>query len=141
MSGSFWFDHLAGDSTSTGLSDAASIIDRSRRTAAQHWNETITSERTGIRARFHHLTRWWKRDTEYQSSPTRIAMHPGYQRVIGMGRDALPLILKDLEATQAPWFWALRAITGEDPVPPEDRGYIDRMTRAWLRWGMRKNLV
>ena len=141
MTGSFWFDRLPGEVSSTGLSDAASIVERSRQAAERHWNETITSERAGLRRQFHQLTRWWKRDTEYQSSPTRIAMHPGYQRVIGMGRDALPFILKDLKATQAPWFWALQAITGEDPVPPEDRGYIDRMTRAWLRWGMRKNLV
>lgn len=108
---------------------------------AQHWKEIIPSEGAGIRAQFHHLTRWWKRDTEYQSSPTRIAMHPGYQRVIGMGRDALPFILEDLNATHAPWFWALEAITGEDPVPAEDRGYVDRMTRAWLRWGTLRNLV
>lgn len=141
MTGSFWFDHLSGDVSSTGLSDAASIVERSRRAAVRHWNETITSERAGLRGQFRQLARWWKRDTEYQSSPTRIAMHPAYQRIIGMGRDALPFILKDLEATQAPWFWALQAITGEEPVPEEDRGHIDRMTRAWLRWGMRKNLV
>lgn len=140
MNGSFWFDNVT-DRGSPGLSDAAAILDRSRRTAARHWDETITSEREGLRGRFRHLTHWWKRDTEYQSSPTRIAMHPGYQRIIGMGREALPFILKDLEATGAPWFWALQAITGEDPVPDEDRGYVDRMTRAWLRWGMRKNLV
>jgi hypothetical protein len=140
VTSSFWFDPLPGGVNSTGLSDAALLVERSRRAAERHWNETITSERAGLR-QFRQLTRWWKRDTEYQSSPTRIAMHPGYQRVIGMGPAALPFILKDLEATDAPWFWALQAITGEDPVPAEDRGYIDRMKRAWLRWGMRKNLV
>jgi len=141
MNGSFWLDNPQGRASTTGLSDAASIVDRSRRTAARHWSETITSERATPRGRFQQLTRWWKRDTEYQSSPTRIAMHPAYQRIIGMGPAALPFILKDLEATQAPWFWALHAITGEDPVPAEDRGYIDRMARAWVRWGTKKNLV
>lgn len=140
MIGSFGLENEVSQGVA-GLSDAASMIDRSRRQAVSHWNETITSERTGVQGQFRHFTAWWKRDTEFQSSSTRIAMHPGYQRIIGMGKDALPLILRDLEATQAQWFWALKAITGDDPVPMEDRGYVDRMTRAWVRWGIQRNLV
>ena len=30
------------------------------------------------------------------------------------------------------WFWALIAITGEDPVAPKDRGKLQEMTDAWL---------
>ncbi|HET7462236.1 MAG TPA: hypothetical protein VFJ82_13350 [Longimicrobium sp.] len=141
MNGGLWLAEGEALLDPAGLSEAASFVDRSIRNAVSHWNETITSERAGLYGQFRHFTQWWKHDTEYQSSPTRIAMHPAYQRIIGMGREALPFILKDLEATRAPWFWALHAITGEDPVPEEDRGHIDRMTRAWVRWGMRKNLV
>jgi hypothetical protein len=141
MSGSFWLANEVSGHGPVGLSAAALMIDRSMRQAVSHWNETITSERAGTHGTFRHLNSWWKRDTELQSSPSRIAMHPGYQRIIGMGRDVLPLILRDLETTQAPWFWALRAITGEDPVSAEDRGYIDRMTRAWIRWGIQRKLV
>lgn len=68
-------------------------------------------------------------------------MHPAYQQIIGMGPDALPLILRDLADEPAPWFWALRAITGEDPVPEAERGDVDRMVEAWLSWGMRRNLL
>lgn len=141
MSGSLWLQREWIDSGPTGLSSAASLVDRSIRNAVSHWNETITSERAGLTGKFQHLAGWWKRDTEFQSSPARIALHPAYQRIIGMGRDVLPLILRDLERTQAQWFWALQAISGEDPVREEDRGYVDRMTRAWIRWGIRKNLV
>jgi hypothetical protein len=28
----------------------------------------------------------------------------------------------------------LKAITGEDPVPNNDRGNVPQMTRAWLNW-------
>ena len=52
-----------------------------------------------------------------------------------MGHQALPLILQDLAATRSNWFWALRAITGENPVPPEERGQIGKMTERWLEWG------
>jgi hypothetical protein len=141
MTESFWLvDAIAGGGA-LGLSEAASLIDRSKRQAVRHWSQTITSERGSLAGRFRHLSAWWKHDTEFQSSPTRTAMHPAYQRIIGMGREALPLILRDLEATQAPWFWALQAITGADPVPVDDRGYIDRMTRAWIRWGIQRKLV
>jgi hypothetical protein len=40
-----------------------------------------------------------------------------------MGRDVVPLILADLRKEPYQWFWALRAITGEDPCrrPTPDR--------------------
>jgi hypothetical protein len=141
MTESFWLEDEVADEGPVGLSDAALAVDRSLRQAVSHWNETITSERAGMAGQFRHLAAWWKCDTEFHSSISRIAMHPAYQRIIGMGRDVLPLILRDLETTPAPWFWALHAITGEDPVPVEDRGYIERMTRAWIRWGIQRNLV
>jgi hypothetical protein len=94
-----------------------------------------------LELQFTRLAAEWKADTEFESSTTRIAMHPAYQRIIGMGAPVVPLILRDLERTNDPWFWALHAITGANPVAAEDRGTINRMVSAWLLWGMRtKNL-
>ena len=50
------------------------------------------------------------------------------------GPAVLPLLLRELQERPDHWFWALRAITGEDPVATEDRGKLDAMTAAWLRW-------
>lgn len=64
-------------------------------------------------------------------------MLPAYQRIIGMGPDAVPLILAQLEAEgddPDQWFWALRAITAANPVKPEDQGNTVKMAEAWLRW-------
>lgn len=124
-----------------GVSSTAALIDNSIDEAYRHWLDTLTSQLGDLEEEFSRLSAQWKADTEFQSSITRIAMHPAYQRIIGMGRPALRLILRDLEATQAPWFWALQAITGADPVRREDRGYIDRMVRAWVRWGIRQNII
>ncbi|MET0398839.1 MAG: hypothetical protein ABW277_18755 [Longimicrobiaceae bacterium] len=124
-----------------GLSEFAHLVDNSVESALWHSQQTLTSERKSLRARFRQLAEEWKEATEYESSPERIARHPAYQEIMLMGWEAVPLILEDLEATSAPWFWALRAITGEDPVPYEDRGYLDRMTRAWITWGVRKILI
>lgn len=74
-----------------------------------------------VAAAFHALARRWKEETEFLSSPDMFA-HPAYQQIIGLGRPAAPLLLRDLEATGAHWFWALREITGENPVPPKTRG-------------------
>lgn len=84
---------------------------------------------------FAELVERWRRDTQWTSSVEEMAMHPAYQRIIGMGSKALPLLLRELGEAPDHWFWALKAITGCDPVPPEDRGRVERMAEAWLRWG------
>lgn len=85
--------------------------------------------------RFRTLAQRWREDTQFHSSITALFMHPAYQEIIGLGPDALPLILEDLAATRSDWFWALRAISGENPVPAAERGQIGRMTEHWLEWG------
>ena len=90
---------------------------------------------------FERLAAEWKRDTGHLSSPDAIAQHNAYQEIIGMGKEAIPMILRDLEKTRAEWFWALRSIAGESPVRPEDRGDVDAMTNAWLAWGRRRQYI
>ena len=77
----------------------------------------------------------WKKETLTSSSLANVAMHPSYQRIIGLGPRVVPFILRDLHHFGGPWFWALRALTGENPVPPEHRGKISLMTEDWLQWG------
>lgn len=93
------------------------------------------------RERFGFLAHQWRSETQWLSSTTEIAMHPAYQAIIGMGPEVLPLILEDLRRNSGQWFWALKAISNEDPVVPSDRGCIAQMKRAWLRWGEVKGLV
>ena len=95
------------------------------------------AEANGVEAvepRFRELVRQWKEGTRFESSSTAIVMHPAYQQIIGLGREALPLIFLELRQGPDHWFWALRAITGENPIPAEDRGKLPRMTEAWLKW-------
>jgi hypothetical protein len=124
-----------------GVSEEARQIEKSLADTFQHWSATETYARSTRYAEFVLLAAEWKTYTEDESSPTRIAMHPAYQRIIGMGPASVAWILADLEATHDNWFWALRAITGEDPVAIEDRGYVDRMVRSWVQWGMRNEMI
>ena len=68
-------------------------------------------------------------------------MLPAYQQIIGMGLDALPLILRELQQEADHWFWALRAITGIDPVPKSSAGKIEEMRDAWLAWGYERGIL
>src|SRR5262249_22628797 len=85
-----------------------------------------------IEQRFEELARQWKKGTAYSSSAADIATHPAYQQIIGMGRDVLPYIFQELRRKPDHWFWALNAITGENPVPQTARGELNKMTDAWL---------
>jgi hypothetical protein len=87
---------------------------------------------------FSRLVSEWHRDTDMLSDSTRSVMHPAYQRIIGLGPQVVPLILREMRAHGGHWFWALRAITGEDPVTPEMAGKIRPMQQAWLTWASEK---
>ncbi len=58
-----------------------------------------------------------------------------------MGALAVPLIFAELRRETDHWFWALEAITGENPVPAENSGNVNAAAEAWLQWGRREGLV
>ncbi|NEQ70535.1 MAG: hypothetical protein F6K21_34595 [Symploca sp. SIO2D2] len=87
---------------------------------------------------FNHLVQQWKAETRFLSSTHQMVLHPAYQEIIGMGEAVVPLLLRELEQKSGRWFWALKLITREDPVPPEARGQTQTMTQVWLDWGQAK---
>jgi hypothetical protein len=88
-----------------------------------------------VRKQFAEHARRWQQDTSASSSITDIALHPSYQRIIGMGQMALPLIFRELKKSLDHWFWALHYITEENPVPEEQQGDLEAMRARWLEWG------
>ncbi len=86
------------------------------------------------RERFQQLAAAWKSEVRFLSDTNEICSHPAYQEIIGMGVSVLPFIFEELEREPDSWFWALKAITGQDPVPEEHRGNVDLMARDWLKW-------
>jgi hypothetical protein len=88
-----------------------------------------------LRRTFKALAEEWREATGGLSSPSQIALHPAYQRIIEMGDQALPLILEELTARGGQWYWALKAIAGGSPVPPEAAGRPKQVKEAWLEWG------
>lgn len=85
--------------------------------------------------RFRRLADEWKEKSKHLSNTARMVMPRPYQRIIGMGREALPYIFEELRREPDQWFWALEAITEENPVPAEAAGKVHLMARAWIEWG------
>lgn len=85
--------------------------------------------------RFSRLAGEWKEATAFTSSVTAMSTHLAYQQIIGLGKPAVPFLLAELERELGHWFWALHAITGVDPVPPQDAGDVAKMAAAWVKWG------
>lgn len=103
--------------------------------------EKYESETSHIEARFNQLAETWYRETLYSSAYLDKVLHPAYQRIIGLGKDVIPLILRELQAQPCEWFWALRALTGEDPTTSEMAGKRDEMAKAWISWGKENGYI
>lgn len=88
-----------------------------------------------IEQRLRRLEAEWKAATKFLSDPDQITGHPAFRQIVGLGRDVVPVLLRDLQTAPGLWVWALPEITGEDPVPESDRGDIRKMSEAWVAWG------
>jgi hypothetical protein len=95
----------------------------------------LEKDKVELEAEFKKFAEEWRLATGMLSLVTQKSMHQAYQRIIGMGQPVIPLILRDLEQKPDHWFWALRAITGDNPVKPEQRGRMKQMAQAWIQWG------
>lgn len=87
--------------------------------------------------RFRLLADKWRKERGVTSSVAAMSMCPSYQRIIGMGLKAVPMILHELKNERDDpdhWFWALEMITGADPVPVDAYGDTGQMAKAWLSW-------
>jgi hypothetical protein len=87
------------------------------------------------------LAERWRRETGMLSSATKKVKHPAYLKIIELGSPAIPLILREMQSTPGHWFEALKTITGESPIPANERADMKRATEAWLKWGKERGYL
>jgi hypothetical protein len=111
-------------------------------------SDPFAAELLHLKVRFDDaLLQWRKERNPLSSNAWDNVLNPGYQRIIGMGKDALPFILQELRrelknGEPDDWFMALWAITdGENLIPVESRGKVKEMAKAWLEWGSRSGYI
>ncbi|MFB8798726.1 MAG: hypothetical protein U7126_31880 [Microcoleus sp.] len=85
--------------------------------------------------RFYALASDWEKEVAGLSSTAQMSQHPAYLEIINMGRKIVPLLLSELKRNPLYWLSALSAITGENPIKPEQRGRVKQMASAWIDWG------
>ena len=119
----------------------SSFIFNQYKLSLEHYLVPVSRQWANPAYRFNTLKAEWESETAHLSSVTEISIHPAYQQIIGMGTIALPFILDELKRNPGHWFWALKAITGEDPVPPTERGKIKKMAESWLKWGKEQGYI
>jgi hypothetical protein len=82
---------------------------------------------------FQGLVEQWRKATLGYALTYRRYAHPSYQAILALGKDVIPLVLRELEVRPDWWFEALRALTKTDPTKPGDN--FQRAVKAWLEWG------
>jgi hypothetical protein len=122
-----------------GISNESNAVVACLWGAQRHMARPIS--RQSVRSLFEELAATWHSDTAFESSMTALVNHPAYQRIIGLGPDAVPYLLLSLKTQPDHWFAALTAITGADPVSRSDRGDIEKMAAAWLDWGRARRII
>ena len=87
-----------------------------------------------LETQFNELVEKWIEETGGESSLSNITSNINYLRIISLGKGVVPLIIEQLKIKPAPWFVALRAITGELNVGKEHSGNFRKIAQAWIEW-------
>jgi hypothetical protein len=91
---------------------------------------------------FKECTMKWKRETGFHSSLSKKFTHPDYQRIMAMGKPALPFILRELRDELDHWFYALELITGNEAKDvAAGVNNLDDARSAWLEWGYKNGYL
>ncbi len=91
--------------------------------------------------RFERLFENWYAETAAHSSGHVILGHPSFRQIIGLGKPAIPLILKKMQGKFSFIHFALEEITGEDPILEEHRGKPVSCAQDWLEWGKKNKYI
>lgn len=88
-----------------------------------------------LESTFNELVEVWYREASYWSFSSQRTWHIAYMKIINLGKPALPLIFRELEASgDSDWHHALEVITGANPVTEDMWGERNAARNAWLDW-------
>ena len=94
-----------------------------------------------LQARFDELKSEWMKDVAGYSTIRHKVAHPAYLAILALGPDVLPLVLREFCENGGHWLPALRALTGESPVPREEWGDMTASRARWREWGESHGLI
>ncbi len=131
--GIFWSSEAAMPAVVGGWTDDA------REYVTRRSREGADENHAVVRQEFEKYADIWRRETRGMPFLITRVTHWAYQRIIGLGPKVLPLILRELERETDHWYWALNAISGEDPA--EGVEDFEEAAARWLEWGRATGLL
>ena len=100
-------------------------------------NRTLASEPI-TEDSFQLLVSEWDDATAFKSNPMEIIGHPAFRRIVALGKDAVPFVLRELKKKPSFLVFALDEITDENPFPPTAKRNVTEMTKVWLAWAKKR---
>jgi hypothetical protein len=96
-----------------------------------------------LEKKFNEYASKWKDETGLFSTTFQKVANDTYLDIIGMGKEVIPLILKDMQSVNgtAHWHSALKALTKQNPVEEKDLTKNRKIKEAWIAWGKHNNLI
>ncbi len=92
-----------------------------------------------LKEKFEYYTSVWTNETMFSSSIHEIINNSAYRSIVGLGKDVIPFIIDELKKEDNHWFYALEALTGQNPIKKEHRGFIKLMKSDWIEWAEKNN--
>ncbi len=94
-----------------------------------------------LKKRFDFYNSIWQSETIFSSSISEITNNSAYRSIIGLGQEVLPFIIDDLKNNDSHWFYALEALTGQNPIKENHKGVVPLMKKDWIEWAKENNLT
>lgn len=88
----------------------------------------------GLIDRFRRLYSQWLDDIAHMSSVREMMTGEGFEQMVAMGPDVLPLVLRELQAKPTFLFLVAQRITGHNPVTPDCVGDVQKIVACWVNW-------
>ena len=83
----------------------------------------------------------WLDETKYNSNISSSMQHPLYSKILSLGDIIVPFLIMDLRENKTHWFYALTALTGENPILKEHSGQVDNMIADWVKWAEVNSII
>jgi hypothetical protein len=87
---------------------------------------------TEVRIKFERYRLAWQDKAAAMSVLNDIAVLDEYQHIIGLGLPVVPFIIEELRHELDHWFWALKAIVGEDHAA--EASTMKEAAEMWIAW-------
>ena len=109
--------------------------------AASPYISQVVPDKDGLGKTFESLKNEWVRRTMFVNSMSDINDSEPLKKIIALGAPVIPLILADLKSDPKHWFFALRKLTGANPIKVSEAGNLSKMRAAWLNWASKKGIT